>query len=147
LGLLGVVSTLPGIFIAPLAGNFMPRKFGATATLVAGFLIAGIGSALVAFSSTLVMLFAVQIFANVGNAILGTLLLGLCIRDIPAHGRATAMGFYQAVYGIGMFAGPFITGQLSYALGLEVAFVFIGLVGIFGALCTLIYSKRDSLMY
>jgi len=147
LGLLGVVSTIPGIFMAPLAGSVMPRKLGAPATLVIGFLLAGIGSGLVAFSGSLTVLFIVQIIANIGNAILGALLLGLCIHDIPASRRATAMGFFQAVYGIGMFLGPFAMGQISYVFGLTVAFVFIGIVGIFGVVCTTFYAKRGHLMY
>jgi MFS family permease len=147
LGLLGVVSTLPGIFMAPIAGSIMPRKFGAATTLVIGFLLAGAGSGLVAFSGSLTVLFIVQVVANVGSAILGTLLLGLCIHDISVERRAAAMGFYQAVYGVGMFTGPFVTGHVSYAFGLDAAFVFIGFVGIFGAICTFIFAKKGHLMY
>ncbi|MCL2386797.1 MAG: MFS transporter [Defluviitaleaceae bacterium] len=147
IGLLGVVSTVPGIFMAPLAGSFMPKKFGACTTLVIGFLIAGVGSALVAFSNSLPSLFAVQIIGSIGIAIPSTLLLGLCIRDIPAPRRATAMGFYQAVYGIGMFLGPFVMGQISYALGLMTAFIFIGVVGVAGALLTIVYARRGNLVY
>jgi MFS family permease len=145
LGMLGVVSTVPGIFMAPLAGTVMPKKLGACATLVIGFLVAAAGSVLIPFANTLPHLFAVQIIGSIGQAILGTLLLGLCIHDIPAPRRATAMGFYQAVYGIGMFLGPFAMGQISYAFSLQIAFIFTGLVGIIGAVATVIYAKRGSL--
>ncbi|MCL1863535.1 MAG: MFS transporter [Defluviitaleaceae bacterium] len=147
LGLLGVVSTVPGIFMAPLAGSIMPRKLGVCTTLVIGFILSGIGSAFIPFSSTLTMLFLVQIVTSIGAAILGTLLLGLCIYSIPTPRRATAMGFFQAVYGIGMFLGPFVMGQISYLFGLNIAFIFIGFVGIIGAICTVVYTKRGSIMY
>lgn len=133
LGMLGVLSTAPAIFISPLAGTIMPQKLGASTTLAIGFVVAGVGSALVAVSNTLVMLFAVQIAASLGGAIVGALLLGLCIRDISAEKRATAMGFFQAVYGLGMFLGPFATGQISHSFGLMTAFVFTGGIGIVGA--------------
>jgi len=147
LGMLGVVSTVPGIFMAPLAGSTMPRKLGVCTTLVIGFLLSGLGSALVPFSATLTTLFIVQIVASIGGAILGTLLLGLCIHSIPAPRRATAMGFFQAVYGIGMFLGPFAMGQISHTLGLTIAFLFIGFTGLLGAISTIIYTKLGHIVY
>ena len=142
LAFLGVMSTAPAIFIAPLAGTIMPKKLGVAATLAIGFIIAGVGSALVAVSNTLPALFAVQIAGSMGGAIVGTLLMGLCIRDISAEKRATAMGFYQAVYGLGMFLGPFVTGQISYHAGLMAAFVFTGGIGLMGAVLSVGFAVK-----
>ncbi|MCL1788141.1 MAG: MFS transporter, partial [Defluviitaleaceae bacterium] len=147
LGLLGVVSTVPAILIAPLAGTVMPRKFGVRATLITGFLLAAFGSAFVAVTSSLTMLFIVHLIGSIGAAILGTLLLGLCIRGISAERRAAAMGFYQAVYGIGMSLGPWVMGQVVYIFNLNTAFIFTGLIGVFGAFLTFIYVKRGHLTY
>ena len=142
LGLLGVMSTAPAIFISPLAGTIMPNKLGVGVTLAVGFTVAGVGSALVAVSNSLPILFAVQIAGSLGGAIVGTLLLGLCIRNISAQKRATAMGFFQAVYGLGMFLGPFITGHISHAAGLMVAFVVTGAIGLIGAATALFFAWR-----
>jgi len=142
LGMLGVLSTAPAIFISPLAGTIMPKKLGASTTLVIGFVIAGAGSALVAVSNTLLLLFTVQIAASIGGAIVGTLLLGLCVRDIPVEKRATAMGFFQAVYGLGMFLGPFITGIISDGFGLMTAFVLTGAIGFAGAVLSVVFGRK-----
>jgi len=147
LGLLGVLSTAPAIFISPLAGNIMPKKLGAAATLAIGFVLAGAGTALVAVSHSLWSLFAVQIVGSIGGAIVGTLLLGLCIRDIPAERRATAMGFFQAVYGIGMFMGPFATGYVSHSFGLMAAFLFTGAIGLLGAVLAVVFAEKGVLRY
>jgi len=147
LGMLGVASTLPGIFVAPLAGTVLPKKLGVGVTIAAGFILAGAGSAFIASSNTLFMLFTVQIIGNIGGAVVGTLLLGLCIRDISAERRATAMGFFQAVYGLGMFLGPFVMGQVSHNLGLMTAFIFIGAVGVIGAVMTIVSAGRGYLKY
>jgi len=136
------MSTAPAIFISPLAGTIMPRKLGVATTLAIGFIVAGVGSALVAVSNSLVALFAVQIAGSIGGAIVGTLLMGLCIRDISAEKRATAMGFYQAVYGLGMFLGPFVTGHISHHAGLMAAFVFTGGVGLVGAVLAVVFASR-----
>ena len=141
LGLLGVLSTAPAIFISPLAGTVMPQKLGAPVTLAIGFIVAGAGSALVAVADTLPLLFAVQITASIGGAIVATLLLGLCIKDIIPEKRATAMGFFQAVYGLGMFLGPFVTGHISHGFGLMTAFVFTGVIGLVGAVLAVVFGR------
>ncbi|MCL2839612.1 MAG: MFS transporter [Defluviitaleaceae bacterium] len=142
LGLLGVFATLPAIFISPIASTTMPQKLGISTTLVIGFIFAGIGSIAIAFSHNLTSLFIVQIVGAIGAAIGNALLLGLCIRDIPPQRRATAMGFFQAVYGLGMFLGPFAMGWVSHGFGLMTAFVVIGLVGALGAIGSVLSVRQ-----
>jgi len=147
LGLLGVASTIPGLLISPLAGTLLPRKLGVKGTLGIGFALAGLGSALVPFCQELWQLFAVQIIGNTGAAAVFTLLMGLCIRDIPPERRATAMGFFQAVYGLGMFLGPFAMGWLSHGLGLMPAFFFTGAVGGLGIIAAICFANRGHLRF
>ena len=143
LGLLGVLSTAPAIVVGPMAGNTIPKKIGPTPTLIIGFIMAAVGSILVAVSHQLWVLFVVQIFASIGVAITTTLLMGLCIRDIAQEKRATAMGFFQAVYGFGMFIGPVATGFIGASLGLMAAFVVTGAIGLVGAVLTAAFGRRS----
>jgi len=145
LGLLGVTSTLPGLLVSPLAGTLLPRKLGVKGTLGIGFALAGLGCALVPFCRELWQLFAVNIIGNIGAAAVFTLLMGLCICGVSPERRATAMGFFQAVYGLGMFLGPFAMGWLSHGLGLAPAFLFTGAVGGAGAIAAVCFSIRGHL--
>lgn len=43
--------------------------------------------------------------------------------------RATAMGFYQAIYGLGMFLGPLAMGGMGDLLTLNEGFIILGLLG------------------
>jgi MFS family permease len=52
------------------------------------------------------LLCVVQSVNGFSQGILFPLLLGMSIESIPHEKRATAMGAYQALYAIGMFAGP-----------------------------------------
>ena len=61
-----------------------------------------VGCALILFVSNIWQLFAVQIIISTGNVLAYTLLMGLSIQYIPSERRAAAMGFFQAVYGLGM---------------------------------------------
>jgi len=145
LGLLGVASTLPGLVIAPLAGSTLPKMFGVRGTLEGGFLFAGLGAALIPFCTALWQLFVVQIVGSAGTIAVMTLLMGLCIADISPERRATAMGIFQSVYGLGMFLGPFATGWISHRFGLVAAFSFTGAVGLVGVGAVVAFAKRGNL--
>lgn len=144
LGLLGVVSTLPSLLLSPFVAS-VAKKAGVKCTLTIGFAVAGIGAALTPLCQNLWQLFASQLFGAVGTAFVFTLLMGLSIRDIQAERRATAMGFYQALYGLGMFMGPFVMGWISYGLSMALAFAFTGGIGLLAVVCTIIFVNRGML--
>ena len=72
--------------------------------------------------------------------------MGLSIKDVDADRRATAMGFFQSIYGLGMFFGQGVVGILGDALNLSKAFILIGVVGCLTAITamSLIKSHKRS---
>jgi MFS family permease len=54
--------------------------------------------------------------------------MSLVILDIPDRDKATAMGFFQAVYSIGMFLGPVVSGQIGGMFGYTALFTSSALV-------------------
>jgi MFS family permease len=48
--------------------------------------------------------------------------MGMSIANVNEGQRSTAMGLHQAVYGLGMFAGPWLSGLLAAPLGLQPMF-------------------------
>jgi len=63
---------------------------------------------------------------GVGQGIIYPILMGLSIRAVPQSERASAMGIFQAVYALGMFGGPAISGVIADYLGLTVMFLVTG---------------------
>jgi DHA1 family multidrug resistance protein-like MFS transporter len=48
--------------------------------------------------------------------------MGLSIQYVADAERTTAMGLHQAVYAIGMFGGPWLSGLLADAMGIRLTF-------------------------
>lgn len=142
LGMLGMAAALPGLFLSPLAGTVLPRKLGTRNTIGIGFGMAAMGCVLFVFIAEMWQLFAVQILISSGLALAYTMLMGLSIKDIPGDRRATAMGFFQAVYGLGMFVGPFVTGWVGHGFGLGTAFIITGGVGALGVILVFVFARR-----
>ncbi|MCL2527100.1 MAG: MFS transporter [Defluviitaleaceae bacterium] len=142
LGMLGMAAAIPGLLVSPLAGTVFPKKLGARNTIALGFFLSATGTVLLVFVANIWQLYAVQILISAGLSLSYTLLMGLSIKDISSERRATAMGFFQAVYGLGMFTGPFITGWIGHQLGLGVGFFVTAGVGVLGMIAVFIFARR-----
>lgn len=144
LGLLTTLSTLPGIFAAPLSGTFFASRFGERRTIVSGFLLIAFSCIVVPFIHDMNLLYASQFVGGFGRGIVFPMLMGLSIKTVKDEKRATAMGFFQAIYGLGMFAGPVLTGFMSDMLGLEWGFVITAIIGVITAVLAGVFIKDNS---
>ncbi|KZL92312.1 MFS transporter [Clostridium magnum] len=147
MGLLTVFSSLPSALASLFGGIYLAKRFGEKPMVVLGFLIMGVLTITIPFTTNLVLLMITQAIAGFGRGISFTLLMGLSIKHISADRRATAMGFFQSIYGLGMFFGPVVVGILGDALNLSKAFVFLGIVGCITAFLAvkIIESGKSSL--
>lgn len=62
--------------------------------------------------------------------------MGLSIKRIAENRRATAMGFFQSIYGLGVLLGPVLVGISSNLGGLNIGFWFTGIIGFIAAVLT-----------
>ena len=139
LGLLSTVSTIPVIFASFLSGSFFAKRFGEKRTIIGGFTIFSLTSILIPYAGSMTFLYVTQVIGGFSQGLIFPLLMGLCIREVEARKRATAMGFFQALYGIGMFIGPVIVGAINDSAGLTVGFWTAGLIG-FAAVMVMLLS-------
>jgi len=117
-----------------LLGNLLTatrtHHIGKRPLITIGFITLSAGAILAALSPSLPWLFIGQYMVNFSAGVLQPLLMGMSIEKVDGSNRATAMGLYQAVYGIGMFIGPLAGGRLAEWLGLQPMFSITGAVGL-----------------
>lgn len=144
LGLLTTLSTLPGIFASALSGAYFARKYGEKNTIFWGFCITALACAVIPYVPNMSLLYLSQIIGGFGRGLVFPLLMGLSIKAVDEGKRATAMGFFQAIYGLGMFIGPVMVGFLSDTVGLTWGFWATSLVGLLGAAITMLLLRNES---
>ncbi|MCL2665684.1 MAG: MFS transporter [Defluviitaleaceae bacterium] len=130
MSMVSVCAALPGLALGPLTGTVLHKKLGPAKTVMIGFFIAGASCIAMPYCTEVYALFIAQFFGGAGTVTVYTMLAGLSVRGVEESKRATAMGFFQAVYGLGMFIGPFFAGIVSENFGLNAAFVVTGCVGL-----------------
>jgi MFS family permease len=132
LGLLTTITMVPSIFSSAMSGSFFRKHFGERATLVAGMFIMSATCAVIPFISSLELLYFSQALGGFGRGLVFPLLMGLSIKNFATDKRSTAMGVFQAIYGLGMFGGPVLAGVLSSNFGLAAGFLVTGIIGLTG---------------
>jgi MFS family permease len=137
LSVLTAIGIIPAIGMSAFAATVFVRWWGEGKTLIYGFILCSVLCIITPFSQSLGVLMIVQFFAGVGRSMVFPLLMGLSIRHIEEHKRASAMGFFQAIYGVGMVIGPILLGILASQFGLVAGFLITGLIGIGASLLTI----------
>ena len=133
-----VTTQLVMTIIGNLSAKLFVRRVGERRMIVFSFFLLAIGVGMTAAAFWLSMLFFAQFFIGLSIGINYPLLTGLNIRYVKDAERNTAMGLFQSVHGLGIFAGPWLSGILSQAMGLRpmlfVTAISILILGLSGGL-------------
>ena len=123
-GDLGLLSAgnLGASTVTTLLAVYLVESRGYRVTILVGALVMGAALAAMPSIDELGLFGAAQVMSGAGRGLVNTALMALSISSLaPAH-RATAMGFYQAVYSAGMLAGPLVGGLVADSHGLAIVF-------------------------
>lgn len=135
---------LPHAFATLFMGKIFVPRFGQWKSLKIAFLLTAVFTLITPFIDTKGWLCIIQGFNGFSLGLLFPLLLGMAIESISQEKRATAMGIYQALYAIGMFAGPFLAGVLNSTMGIVAGFYFAGALGLVAIILITFWSRKES---
>ncbi len=105
-----------------LAATTAVKRFGAQRMAYLSFLLIFLGTLGAAVAPTLTALMVAQVCLGLAVGTAYPVLMGMSIVHVGEQERATAMGLHQAVYAIGMFAGPWLSGILAEGMGIRPMF-------------------------
>lgn len=135
---------IPHAIATLFIGKLFVPMFGQWKSLKIAFGLTAFFTLLTPLIHSKVLLCIVQGFNGFSLGLLFPLLLGMAIESIPHQKRATAMGVYQALYAIGMFAGPFFAGVLNSYMGIEAGFTFSGILGVVAMLLIIDWDRSQN---
>ena len=98
------------------------ERLGYRFTIILSALLISASLFVIPFITAVSVLMAIQIVCGLGSGVLITLFMVLSIHGLPQQQQATAMGVFQALYAIGMLAGPLSSGFLGSSLGISSVF-------------------------
>ena len=128
LGLLTMLGTLASACAILVSSRFLAPRIGPRRTVMAPYLLFGGSTVAIPAIDSIGNLILSQVAAGIGRGTAYSILMALAIARLPDSEKATAMGFFQAVYAIGMAAGPLVTGLIGEQMGYGTLFVSTAVV-------------------
>lgn len=104
-------------------------RYGERRLIVGGFAAVAVSVGLMPLFPTVPALLALVCVQGFAGGLFFPMLMGLGIEDVAPEKRGAAMGFYQSIYGLGMFIGPVLVGSLSESFDLSLSFVALAAIG------------------
>jgi MFS family permease len=114
----GLIATVIGTATAA----WMVNRWGATPTVLIAVIATLFSLILMTSTTSLAVLGSLQVLNGYARGLTNTVLISVALSSAPVALRATAMGSYQALYAIGMLAGPAISGLMADAFGIKMVF-------------------------
>ncbi len=143
LGYLNTLYCLCGVGGCALSYK-LARRFGAAGTIALSLAVLAVFSCFVVpFVPNLPLLYATLGISGFFTFLLDALLGGLVLLGVEERRRSTAMGFYQALYGLGILAGPVLSGRIIESSGRVTAYFVAGSLACLCAAVILIYNRKE----
>jgi MFS family permease len=110
------------VLLGNLIATAVVNRMGSKRLVRFSFALMSLGIGGAALTPTLPLLFAAQFCIGLAQGSGYPVLMGMSIEHVADAERTTAMGLHQAVYAVGMFGGPWLSGLLADALGIRPMF-------------------------
>ncbi len=136
------ISTLARLIAIVLVSKILLRFFRPKQILTASMLVNALLLFTIPFSKNYLILLIIMFLLGIVSATQMTYFMDAATSHIPSERRATALGFFQAVYGIGMVVGPAVTGAVADVYSLSQAFIVAAFVGL-AAVALMIWKLPD----
>jgi len=143
IGFSSIIYMISAVLFAKLASTKFLERLTKKQWIYSSFLLLGIYCLLVPQSSSIFIVCLLQLIPGMGTGILFSLITSEALQSIPQQKRSTAMGFFQAVYAIGMTTFPIISGSIYEHLSMKAAFIFLAGTCFIAFFFSLIYSRKE----
>lgn len=98
---------------------------------------------LVPIVSNIYIILVLQLLPGIPSGILFSFLTAEAMQDVQPEHKSTAMGFFQAVYAIGMTVLPIITGKIADTVSMAAGYLVLAAISALCILIACIYYSRN----
>ena len=111
-------------FIGTISSPKLIKKFGLWKIFIYSAILIGLTTLITPLFENLFLLIFLRLIGGIGGGIIFSSCMSSIVRGFQENYQASAMGIFQAVYAIGMFLGPILSGVIGSNINLESVFIF-----------------------
>lgn len=141
-GLSSIVYMASAVLSAGFASSKFCIKGGPKLWIPMIFFLISIYCILVPTVNNINIIFILQVLPGMSTGILLSYLTSEAMKEVPQCKKSTAMGFFQAVYAIGMSTFPIVVGKITESVSVKNGYFLLAFIAISGAIGAKIYYKN-----
>ena len=111
-------------FIGTISSPRLIKRFGLWKIFIYSAILIGLTTLITPLFENLFLLIFLRLIGGIGGGIIFSSCMSSIVRGFQENYQASAMGIFQAVYAIGMFLGPILSGVIGSNINLESVFIF-----------------------
>ncbi len=115
-------------FIGTISSPRLIKRFGLWKIFIYSAILIGLTTLITPLFENLFLLIFLRLIGGIGGGIIFSSCMSSIVRGFQENYQASAMGIFQAVYAIGMFLGPILSGVIGSNINLESVFIFSSFV-------------------
>ncbi|WP_462412587.1 MFS transporter [Neobacillus sp. Marseille-QA0830] len=138
-GLSSIIYMLSAVLFAKAASTRFIEKIATKHWIYSIFCCLGFYCFQVSHTSSIGTISLLQIIPGMATGILFSLVTSEAMQTIDPHKRSTAMGFFQAIYAIGMTVFPIISGILYQRISIQATYSFLALSCLIAVILSALY--------
>lgn len=142
-GISSIIYMVSAVCFSAMASSKLCEKHGPKFWIPAVLAVLAVYCILVPASGSIPVILALQVLPGMATGILFSYATSEAMKGVPEEKRSTAMGFFQAVYAIGMTAFPMFTGSIVSAGGMEAGYLVLAGIAAAGIIIAKVYYHRE----
>lgn len=139
IGLSSIIYMISAVATSAVSSSKRAVRLGARVLVPIVFLALAAYCILVPITPFIPLLLALQLLPGMATGILFSNLTSEAMKGIPLKVKSTAMGFYQAVYALGMTLFPMFTGKFIAEFSYLTAYFLLALSALIGTAASFCY--------
>lgn len=144
IGCASIFYMIAAVASAEFASTDLCEKKGAGFYVPLVFFLTAIYCILVPAVGNIYAIFILQAFPGMSTGILLSYLTSESMKEIPREKSSTAMGFFQAVYAVGMAFFPWAVGALTENFNIKTGYDFLASAAFIGTVVSLFYYRKQN---
>ena len=117
-------------FMGTISSPKLIQRFGLWKIFIFSSIMIGVTTLITPYFENLILLILLRLIGGIGGGIIFSSCMSSIVRGFQENYQASAMGIFQAVYAIGMFLGPVISGIIGSRINLESVFIFSSFISL-----------------
>lgn len=142
IGLSSIFYMLCAVAFSGFASTKFCTKYGPKFWIPLVFLFISVYCFLVPTVKNITIIFILQLLPGMSTGILLSYLTSESMKNVPKHQKSTAMGFFQAIYAIGMSIFPMLVGKISDYISMQYGYFTLAIIAIMASILSYTYYKK-----